>query len=167
MICVPPIWIPSLGETPFLRFSRFDRLCANFACSGNEPPTYGVFSMATSRKSGARKKSGSSRSRSRKSGARSGTAKKSSARKSSPRKARGKRGAAAAKRAPRKSARKAISRARSATRTAAAAVRRVKRAASGPTAKRVKRVAAEVVHQAAGLGERAVGTVTEFVHERF
>jgi hypothetical protein len=43
----------------------------------------------------------------------------------------------------------------------------VKQAATGATAQRVKRVAAGVVQQAAGLGERAVGSVTEFVHDRF
>jgi len=32
---------------------------------------------------------------------------------------------------------------------------------------RVKRVAGGVVHQAAGIGGRAVDTVTEFVHHRF
>jgi len=32
---------------------------------------------------------------------------------------------------------------------------------------RVKRVASGVVQQAQGLGERAVGTVTEFVQDRF
>jgi hypothetical protein len=47
-----------------------------------------------------------------------------------------------------------------------AAARKGARRRQSPVA-RVKRVASGVVQQGIGLGERAVGTVTEFVQDRF
>ncbi len=101
-----------------------------------------------STRTGSSARSKNSRSRSTGSRKRSAGSRKSASRSSVGRKSTSRKGSSSRRGSTRSSARKS-------TRRRTSAVARVKRVASG------------VVHQAAGLGERAVETVTEFVQDRF
>jgi hypothetical protein len=152
--------------SPYCGSSSF--LCANLAIGSTDHPTRS-FPMAAAKKSssrsGGRKRSRSGSSgrksgrrkvagRKRPSRSRSGNARKSSgARKKSSRRKGGRKSSSSRKSGGRKSSSRKKS-------------TRPRRRSQSPVA-RVKRVATGVVHQAAGLGERAVDTVTEFVQDRF
>jgi hypothetical protein len=150
------IQVVSFGESLHRPAWLSTLLCANLA-TGFYKFSYTELSMAAAKKS-SRRSSGRKRSRSKSSGRKSGRRKvagrkRSSARKSSRRKG-GRKASSSRKSARKSSSRKKSSRGRSRRRT------------QSPVA-RVKRVATGVVQQAAGLGERAVDTVTEFVQDRF
>ena len=161
---------------------RFALLCANLAIGATNPSTWSI-PMAAAKKSsrsrGGRKRAGSSgRSRGgarKRSSSRSSRSSRSSSRTRGARKSSSRRGGSA-----RKSSRKSSSRSsgrksggrkssrKSSTRKSGGRKRSggSRRRSQSPVA-RVKRVATGVVHQAAGLGERAVDSVTEFVQDRF
>jgi hypothetical protein len=126
-------------------------LCANLAIGSTNPPTRS-YPMAAAKKS-SRRSGGKKRSRSKSSGRKGGRRKVAARKRPRARKASRRKGGRKAS-SSRKSAGRKSSRKRSSSR-------------SRRTVARVKRVATGVVQQAAGLGERAVDTVTEFVQDRF
>ena len=153
-------------------------LCANLAIGSTNPPTRS-FPMAAAKKSSSR--GGRKRSRSGSSGRKSGGRKRSRSSSSAGRKggarkrsrsrsARKSAGGRKSSRSRRKSSSRKSSSRKSSSRKSSGRKsggrKRARRRRQSPVA-RVKRVATGVVHQAAGLGERAVDTVTEFVQDRF
>lgn len=162
---------------------RFALLCANLAIGATNPSTWSI-PMAAAKKSsrsrGGRKRAGSSgRSRGgarKRSSSRSSRSSRSSSRTRGARKSSSRRRGGSARKSSRKSSSRSSGRKsggrkssrKSSTRKSGGRKRSggSRRRSQSPVA-RVKRVATGVVHQAAGLGERAVDSVTEFVQDRF
>jgi hypothetical protein len=166
------MWLTAGGHTV---------LCSNLAIGSTNPRTWSIPMAAakkSSRSKGGRKRAGSSGrsrggARKRSSGRKSGGARKSSRGRSSSRKSSSSRRKGGARKSSRRSSSRSSGRKsggrKSGGRKSSSARKssgRKRRRTQSPVA-RVKRVATGVVQQAAGLGERAVDTVTEFVQDRF